>query len=90
MVSAKAMEASARGTLNIVKDVFDLGDGVFVQVIEPEKDRSLSGFELVVELEHHLAGPVIALDEPVALIVGRVASERPRDIGTGGTVVILD
>lgn len=62
------------------------------QVIELEEDRAIAALQLLVELQHHLAAPVVALDEALAPAVGGVAAQRasPGHVGAGRAVVILD
>ena len=71
--------------------IFSISPIVFVvQMVELEEHRPLAGLQLVVELQHHLPGPVVAFDEARALVVGRVGAERPGHIGAGRAVVVLD
>src|SRR5512132_1142494 len=42
------------------------------------------------QYQHSLAAPVVALDEPLALAVCRVAAERSGHVGAGRAVVVLD
>ena len=60
------------------------------QVVELEEHRPVAALQLAVELQHHLAAPVVALDEALPSLVGGVAAERPRDVGAGRAVVVLD
>jgi hypothetical protein len=55
------MEAAAARTLVGVRDGFDTGDGFLGQMVELEEHRAVAALEIVVELPHHLATPVIAL-----------------------------
>ena len=59
-------------------------------MIELEEHRALARLQLVIELLHHLAGPVVAFDEAAAFVVGGVAAEGTGDIGAGRAVVVLD
>src|ERR1700728_4399841 len=88
--AAALMKAAARWTLDAMQDVLYLANGLGSEMIELQEHGSLAGSKLVVELEHHLAGPVIALDEAPSLVVGSICAERPRNISTGRPVVILD
>ena len=46
--------------------------------------------QFVVELEHHLARPVVAFDEARSFVVGGERAEGTGDIGAGRAVVVLD
>src|ERR1700691_152394 len=72
--------ATAR-TLVGVEDLLDGNDCFLGQMIQLQKHRSLAALQLLIELPHHLPAPVIALDEALALAIGRVAPERPGDVG---------
>ena len=84
------LEPPARRALHVVQRGFNFLDGFFVQVIEFEENRALATLQFVVELQHHLAAPVIAFDKPHTLIVRGVSTERSRDIGAGRAVIVLD
>ena len=57
---------------------------------ELEEDRAAAASAARGKLQHHLARPVVALDEAFALGVDRVAAERAGDVGAGRAVVVLD
>ena len=59
-------------------------------MVELQEDRSRAALKFAPELQHHLAGPVVALDKALATVVGGVAAERPRHIGAGRAVIVLD
>ncbi len=88
--AAPFVEAATAGPLVGVQDVLDLADGFFRQVIQLQEHRALAAFEFVEELHHHLAAPVVALDEALARVVRGVAAERAGHVGTGRAVVVLD
>jgi hypothetical protein len=60
------------------------------RMVELQEHRSRAALELAPELQHHLAGPVVALDEALAAVIGGIAAERSGHIGAGRTVVVLD
>ena len=64
-----------------MQDVLDGADRLFRQVIHLEENRAIAAFEFLVELHHHLAAPVVALDEALALGVGGIPSKGSCDIG---------
>ena len=88
--TAALMEQAACRALDLVQGQFDLADRLLVKVIELEEDRSLAGLQFGEELEHHLAGPIVAFDEAGAFVVRGVGAERPRHIGAGRAVIVLD
>ena len=88
--AAPLLEQAACRTLDLVQRRFDLLDGLVVQMLELEEHRALAGQQLVVELQHHLAGPVVAFDEARALVVGGEGAEGTGDIGAGRAVIVLD
>ena len=88
--AAIGVELAATRAFVAVQDLFDVLDGFLGQVIELEEHRAVAAFEFLVELPHHLAAPVVALDEAFALVVGGVAAQRAGDVGAGRAVVILD
>jgi hypothetical protein len=91
VVGAPALMEQAPGrALDIVQRLLDLADRVAMQMVELEEHRPLTGLQLIEELEHRLPGPIIALDEARAGVVGRVSAIRPRHIGAGRAVVVLD
>ena len=84
------VEPAARRPLDVVQHGLDLADGVAMQMVELQEHRPLAGLQFVIKLLHHLARPIVALDEAIALAVGGIGAERTGHIGAGGTVVILD
>src|ERR1700733_11558491 len=88
--AASRMETAAARTLVGVQDRLDLGDGFFCEMIDFEEHGAVSAFKLAIKFEHHLATPVVAFDEAVALRVGGVAAKRSCDVGAGRSIVILD
>ena len=91
IVGAAALWNRPRVGRSTLCSVFSISlDGLLVQMIELQEHRALAGLQLVVELEHHLARPVVAFDEARAVVVGREGAEGPGDIGAGRPVVVLD
>ena len=90
VVPAALVEGAPGRPLGVVQDPLDRGDRLLRQVGELEVDRAARGVDLRLHLGHHLAGPVVAVDEPVALGVDLVAAERVGDVGARRAVVVLD
>ena len=81
--AAPLMKASAARPFVGVQDLLDLSDGLVRQMIQLQEHRPVAAGKLPVKFQHHLAAPVVALDEAVALAVGGVAAQRPGDVGAG-------
>src|SRR5690606_41799533 len=75
------MELATAGPFVTVQNFLDGLDGFLSEVVELEKHRAVPAFKLLMEFPHHLSGPVIALDEALALVVGGIATERAGHIG---------
>src|SRR5690606_29317297 len=74
--TAPRMELATTRALIAVQDGLDVLDRFFGQVIQLQEDGPVAALQLLVELPHHLAAPVVALDEALALVVGGKAAER--------------
>ncbi len=84
------VEAASAGAFVIPQNGFDFVDGVVVEVVHLQVHRAFAGVQLFVDLQHHLAAPVVAVDEPVALGVGGVSAEGAGHVGAGGAVVVFN
>ena len=84
------VEAAAGGAFVGVQNSLNFLDGFFSQVVQFQEHRAGAGFQLLEELQHHLAGPVIALDKALAKGVGGEAPQWAGHIGTSRAVVVLE
>jgi len=60
-----------------VQDVLDLADGSSGQVVEFQNTGPLPPSSSLKKLHHHLAAPVVALDEGLAALLEGVAADGP-------------
>ena len=90
VVTAIRVERATGRPLGGVQDVLQRGQGLIGQVADLEVDRPAGGFDLGFHLGHHLARPVVGVDEPLAECVDLIAAERVRHIRARGAVVVLD
>jgi hypothetical protein len=68
--AAAGVEAAATRPLVGVQDRLDRRDRFLGQVVELQEHRALAALQFLEELPHHLAAPVVALDEALAFGVG--------------------
>ena len=90
VVAAARVEGAARRALRRVQDRLQRGDGLLREMAELQVHRPPVAGHLRGELGHHLARPVVGVDEALAVPVDLVAAEGVGDVGAGGAVVVLD
>ncbi|KAF0962491.1 hypothetical protein MLGJGCBP_04460 [Rhodococcus sp. T7] len=90
VVPAVRVERAAGGAFGGVQDRLERVEGFLRQVADLEIDGAARGFDLALDLAHHLPRPVVGVDEPLPLGVDLVAAERVRDVRAGRAVVVLD
>ena len=90
VVAAVGVERAAGRPLRGVQDVLQRGERLVGQMADLEVDGSARRLDLALHLGHHLAGPVVGVDEPLACGVDLVATERVGHVCAGGPVVVLD
>src|SRR5471032_2151104 len=88
--ASSRMETPAARALVGMKDVFDRLDRFLRQMIELQEHGPIAALQFLVKLPHHLAAPVVALNEALTLAVRREAAKRSGHIRARGTVVVLD
>ena len=81
VVAAVGVERSPGGPLGGVQDVLQRGQRLVRQVRHLQIDRPAGRFDLALHLGHHLARPVVGVDEPFAERIDLVAAERVGHVG---------
>src|SRR5471032_1092996 len=88
--ASSCMETPAARTFVGMKDVFDRLDRFLRQMIELQEHRPIAALQFLVKLPHHLAAPVVAFNEALALAIRREAAKRAGHVSASRTVVVLD
>src|SRR5690606_24334158 len=81
VVAPAGVEDAAGGPFRGVQDVLQGGQALLGQVGEFQVDGPAGAVQLTLDLGHHLAGPVVGVDEPLAPVVDLVATERVGHVG---------
>ena len=90
VVAAVGVERAAGRPLRGVQDVLQRGERLVGQMADLEVDGAARRLDLALHLGHHLARPVVGVDESFARGVDLVAAERIGHVCARGSVVILD